>query len=31
MDKAGTRHPIDSIDEIYLHAEAIRESVRRYA
>lgn len=30
-DKAETRHPIDSIDEIYLHAEAIRESVRRYA
>jgi hypothetical protein len=30
-EKVETRHPIESIDEIYLHAEAIREAVRRYA
>lgn len=29
--KAETRHPIESLDEIYDHAEAIREAVRRYA
>lgn len=30
-EKAETRYPIDSLDEIYLHAEAIREAVVRYA
>ncbi|MFJ6653959.1 type I restriction endonuclease [Microbacterium sp. NPDC091313] len=30
-DKVETRHPIDGLDEIYLHAEAIREAVTRYA
>ncbi len=29
-DKVETRHLIESLDDIYLHAEAIRESVRRY-
>lgn len=29
--KAETRHPIGDLDEIYEHAEAIREAVRRYA
>ncbi|WP_444960402.1 type I restriction endonuclease [Nocardiopsis sp. M1B1] len=29
-DKNETRHPLGSIDEIYLHAERIRESVRNY-
>lgn len=29
--KTETRHPIDSLDEIYLHAEPIREAVGRYA
>ncbi|MFC7464403.1 type I restriction endonuclease [Brachybacterium sp. GCM10030252] len=28
--KVETRHAIDSLDEIYAHAEAIREAVRRY-
>lgn len=28
--KSETRHPIDSLDEIYSHADAIREAVRRY-
>lgn len=28
--KNETRHPIDSIDDIYLYADAIREAVRRY-
>ncbi|TFC93550.1 type I restriction endonuclease [Cryobacterium sp. TMT3-29-2] len=27
-DKVETRHPIDSLDEIYLHAGAIRDTVR---
>ncbi|TFC09531.1 restriction endonuclease [Cryobacterium algoritolerans] len=27
-DKVETRHPIDSLDEIYLHASAIRDTVR---
>ena len=30
-DKAETRHPIEDLDEIYVHAEAIRDAVRRYA
>lgn len=30
-DKAETRHAIESIDEIYQHADAIRDAVRRYA
>lgn len=30
-DKVETRHPIDDLDEIYNHAEGIREAVRRYA
>ncbi len=29
-DKNEIRHPLDSIDEIYLHAEEIRQSVRNY-
>lgn len=29
-DKNETRHLLDSIDEIYLHAEEIRETVRNY-
>ena len=29
-DKNETRFPIESLDEIYLHAEVIRESVRSY-
>ncbi|MFY9713614.1 MAG: type I restriction endonuclease [Microbacterium sp.] len=29
-DKVETRHSIDGLDEIYSHAEAIREAVRRY-
>jgi hypothetical protein len=29
-DKAETRHPLDSLDEIYAHADAIREAVVRY-
>ena len=29
--KIETRHPIDSLDEIYAHADSIRASVRRYA
>ncbi len=29
--KAEARHPIDSIDEIYEHADSIREAVRRYS
>ncbi|QUW17797.1 type I restriction endonuclease [Agrococcus sp. Marseille-Q4369] len=28
--KVETRHPIDSLEDIYSHAEAIRESIRRY-
>lgn len=28
--KTETRHPIDSLDEIYAHADEIREAVRRY-
>ncbi|MCA1306864.1 type I restriction enzyme HsdR N-terminal domain-containing protein [Microbacterium esteraromaticum] len=28
--KTETRHPIDDLDEIYAHAEDIREAVRRY-
>ncbi|WP_104193873.1 type I restriction endonuclease [Cryobacterium sp. M25] len=27
-DKVETRHPIDSLDEIYMHASAIRDTVR---
>lgn len=30
-DKKETRHPIDSLDEIYGHADAIRKAVQRYA
>lgn len=30
LDKAETRHPIDSLDEIYLYADAIRGSVKSY-
>jgi hypothetical protein len=30
-DKVETRHPIGSLDDIYLHANAIRESVKNYA
>jgi hypothetical protein len=29
-DKVETRHPIGSLDDIYAHAAAIRESVRTY-
>jgi len=29
-NKSETRHPIDGLEEIYLHAEGIRETVRRY-
>lgn len=29
-DKAETRHPLDSLDGIYEHADAIREAVVRY-
>lgn len=29
--KTETRHPIDSLDEIYAHSEAIRDAVQRYA
>lgn len=29
-DKNETRHPLESIDEIYLHADKIREAVRGY-
>lgn len=29
-DKNETRHPIESLDEIYIHASAIREMVRVY-
>jgi hypothetical protein len=28
--KAETRHPIGELDEIYAHADGIREAVRRY-
>lgn len=28
--KKETRHPIESLDEIYMHAETIRAAVRRY-
>jgi hypothetical protein len=31
IEKVETRHPIESLDEIYLHAEQIREAVLRYA
>jgi predicted type IV restriction endonuclease len=30
-NKVETRHPIDSLDDIYLHAQAIRNSVRLFA
>lgn len=30
-EKNETRHPISSLDEIYEHAEAIRETARAYA
>lgn len=30
-EKKETRHPIDSLDEIYSHSDSIREAVRRYA
>lgn len=30
-DKNETRHAIESLDEIYQHADAIREAVRRYS
>lgn len=29
--KSETRHPIESLDEIYVHADSIREAVSRYA
>ena len=29
-EKVETRHPIEDLDEIYAHAEAIRDAVRRY-
>lgn len=29
-EKVETRHPIDDLDEIYAHADGIREAVRRY-
>lgn len=29
-DKVETRHPIGDLDEIYAHADGIREAVRRY-
>lgn len=29
-DKNETRHPIDGLDEIYLHADAIRDTVKGY-
>lgn len=29
--KTETKHPIDSLEDIYLHADTIRETVRRYA
>ncbi|KFF60887.1 hypothetical protein JF66_02000 [Cryobacterium sp. MLB-32] len=29
-DKTETRHAIDSLDEIYLYADAIRSSVNNY-
>ena len=29
-DKVEIRYPIDDLDEIYAHAESIREAVRRY-
>lgn len=29
-DKTETRHPIEDLDEIYAHADGIREAVRRY-
>jgi hypothetical protein len=29
--KTETRYPLDSLDDIYLHSDAIRETVRRYA
>lgn len=31
QEKTETRHPIGDLDEIYSHADAIREAVRRYA
>lgn len=31
QDKNETRHPIDALEDIYEHAEAIRESVRHFA
>ena len=30
-EKVETRHPIVTLDDIYFHAEAIRETIRRYA
>lgn len=30
-NKVETRHPIESLDEIYSHSEAIRDAVKRYA
>ncbi|GAA4170736.1 type I restriction endonuclease [Gryllotalpicola koreensis] len=30
-DKVETRHPIESLDEIYAHAEQIRATVKRFA
>lgn len=30
-DKVETRHPIDGLEEIYLHADSIRETVQHYA
>lgn len=29
-EKSETRHPIDGLDEIYMHADAIRETVKGY-
>ena len=30
-NREGTRHPIESLDEIYEHAGEIRDAVTRYA
>ena len=30
-NKAETKHPIENLDDIYLHAAAIREATQRFA
>lgn len=30
VEKNETRHPIESLDDIYAHAEALRETALRY-